>query len=146
MKYTDELLEEAKMFAIRAHGTQDYDGFPYHKHLKDVVKVLKDFGYGNKYQICGWLHDAIEDTATSHADLKKHFGIWVAETVYDVTDELGRNRLERKEKTLPKTAKNNDAIILKLADRICNLSNSQRVKHKMFNQYLEEYQILSLTF
>lgn len=42
------------------------------------------------------------------------------EIVYSVTDELGANRKERKQKTLPKTAKDKKGVILKLADRIAN--------------------------
>lgn len=55
--------------------------------------------------------------------------------VYCVTDELGRNRKEKKEKTLPKTASNPDAIILKLADRIANIEHGGKV-----DMYRKEYQ------
>src|SRR3990172_8731369 len=37
--------EDAKMLAIRMHGIQDYDGFPYQKHLTDVENELLDHGY-----------------------------------------------------------------------------------------------------
>jgi hypothetical protein len=52
-----------------------------------------------------------------------------------VTDELGRNRKEKKEKTLPKTASNPDAIILKLGDRIANIEHGGKV-----DMYAKEYQ------
>ena len=54
--------------------------------------------------------------------------------VYCVTDEIGRNRKEKKAKTLPKTASNPDAIILKLADRIANIEHGGKI-----DMYAKEY-------
>lgn len=64
---------------------------------------------------------AIEDTNRSYGDVKKRFGEEVAELVYAVTSELGRNRKERNEKTYPKIRNNARATMLKLADRIANV-------------------------
>ena len=50
--YTEKDFREARMVSIQAHGNQTYDGiFPYHKHLDDVVDVLKRFGFSGKYII-----------------------------------------------------------------------------------------------
>jgi (p)ppGpp synthase/HD superfamily hydrolase len=128
MLYTEKTYREARMVAVKAHSNQSYDEiFPYEKHVDDVVDVLKRFGYSGKYIVAGFLHDSIEDDGISYNDIKKHFGIEVAEMVYCVTDELGRNRKEKKEKTLPKTAGNPDAIILKLADRIANIEHGGKI-------------------
>lgn len=135
MEYTEKNYREARMVSIQAHGNQTYDGvFPYKKHLDDVVDVLTRFGYSGKYIIAGYLHDIIEDTALSYNKVKKHFGHDVAEIVYCVTDELGRDRAEKKRKTLPKTASNPDAIIVKLADRIANLEQGGKI-----DMYAKEY-------
>ena len=135
MTYTEKDYKEARMVAVKLHASQSYDEvFPYEKHLDDVVDVLKRFGYSGKYIVAGYLHDILEDTGFSFNDTKKHFGIEVAEMVYCVTDELGRNRVERKEKTLPKTASNPDAIIVKLADRIANIEHGGKI-----DMYAKEY-------
>ena len=135
MIYTEKDYREARMVSIQAHGNQTYDGvFPYKKHLDDVVSVLKRFGYSGKYIIAGYTHDIIEDTALSYNKVLKYFGQDVAEMVYCVTDELGRNRTEKKIKTLPKTASNPDAIILKLADRIANVEHGGKI-----GMYRDEY-------
>jgi len=135
MLYTDKNYKEARMVSIQAHGNQTYDGiFPYHKHLDDVVDVLKRFGFSGKYIVAGYLHDIIEDTALSYNKVKKYFGDEVAEMVYCVTDELGRDREEKKRKTLPKTASNPDAIILKLGDRIANIEHGGKI-----DMYRKEY-------
>lgn len=136
MKYTEKIYKEARMVAVKAHSNQSYDEiFPYEKHLDDVVDVLKRYGFSGKYIVAGYLHDSIEDDGISYNDIKKNFGVDVAEMVYCVTDELGRNRKEKKEKTLPKTASNPDAIILKLADRIANIEHGGKV-----DMYAKEYQ------
>ena len=136
MVYTEKTYREARMAAVKAHSNQTYaDIFPYEKHLDDVVDVLKRFGYSGKFIVAGYLHDSMEDDAISYNDLKRHFGVDVAEIVFCCTDELGRNRKEKKEKTLPKTASNPDAIIEKLADRIANIEQGGKV-----GMYAEEYE------
>jgi (p)ppGpp synthase/HD superfamily hydrolase len=134
MKYTDELLERARVFAVEAHGSQMYGEFPYEKHLEDVVKVGARFGLSVKHLIACWLHDVIEDTPISFNKVEVLFGKEVAEMVYCVTDELGRDRKERKAKTLPKIAANPDAILVKLADRIANIESGGKI-----DMYAKEY-------
>lgn len=135
MLYTEKMYKEARMVSIQAHGNQTYDEiFPYKKHLDDVVDVLKRFGFSGKFIVAAYLHDIIEDTSLSYNKIKKHFGIEVAEMVYCVTDELGRDRREKKQKTLPKTASNPDAIILKLGDRIANIEHGGKI-----DMYAKEY-------
>jgi len=135
MLYTEKIYKEARMVAVKAHSNQDYDGlFPYEKHTDDVVDVLKRFGYSGKYIVAGYLHDVMEDNGISFTKIARHFGYDVAEMVYCVTDELGRDREEKKRKTLPKTASNPDAIILKLADRIANIEHGGKL-----DMYRKEY-------
>jgi len=135
MVFTEKDYKEARMIAIQAHGLQTYDEiYPYVKHIDDVVDVLRRFGYSGKYIISAYLHDIIEDTALSYNKVKGRFGIEVAEMVYCVTDELGRNRAEKKVKTLPKTASNPNAIELKLGDRIANIEHGGKI-----DMYAKEY-------
>jgi len=96
--------------------------------------VMTRFELPMKYKIAGALHDVLEDGAISYNKIKTYFGLEVAEMVYCVTDEMGRNRAEKKRKTLPKTASNPDAVILKLADRIANIEMGGKV-----DMYQNEY-------
>jgi (p)ppGpp synthase/HD superfamily hydrolase len=131
----NKIQTEARAVAVNAHKGQYYDEiFPYEKHLDDVVSVLLKHGYDGDYIIAGYLHDIIEDTTVSYNKIKSYFGINVAEIVYCVTDELGRTRKERKTKTLPKIRENHDAIIVKLADRIANISHGGKIQ-----MYAKEY-------
>lgn len=134
---------KAMMFAQIAHSGQTYnDDVPYTFHLQSVVQVLERFGITNPVFICAaWLHDVIEDTNRSYNDLKKKFGEEVAEIVYCVTSELGRNREERNKKTYPKIKDNEAAILLKLADRIANIEYglANGGKNDMYNKEFQSF-------
>jgi (p)ppGpp synthase/HD superfamily hydrolase len=114
----------ARNFAVVRHAGQTYnDEVPYEVHLDNVFAVANRFGFTDDIFSCAcYLHDVIEDTKTSFSDVKTRFGTEVAELVYAVTNELGRNRHERHEKTLPKVkAAGSRALALKLCDRIANV-------------------------
>jgi len=140
MILTEKHVREARLVAIKAHGTQDYDGiFPYEKHLDDVVDVLKRFHITDPVMLCAaYLHDSPEDGNLSYKDIKRHFGFVVAEIVYSVTDELGRDRAEKKRKTLPKTSQNVQGCTLKVADRIANIEMGGKVD--MYKKEFTEFQ------
>jgi (p)ppGpp synthase/HD superfamily hydrolase len=143
-------IKLAQEYATRVHAAQTYDQYPYFHHLEAVYNVLIRAGFKEDDQqaldilTAAWLHDALEDTTTSYSDLKKLFGLNVAEMVFCVTDELGRNRKERHAKTYPKVRSNTNAIILKLADRVANMlhsiSTDNRDKLKMYIEEFPEFQ------
>jgi len=136
----EKLLQEAEMIALLVHKEQTYDTFPYEKHLRDVVDILKRYGFEGVIIIAGWLHDSIEDTTLTYNKIKDLFGKEVAEIVFAVTDELGRNRKERKEKTYPKIkACGEKAIAVKLADRIANIEHGMRMGGDMLDMYRKEF-------
>ena len=62
----------------------------------------------------------------------------MAEIVYAVTDELGRNRKERKEKTYPKIKANWKATAVKICDRIANATQSRDYNKGLFEMYKKE--------
>jgi (p)ppGpp synthase/HD superfamily hydrolase len=128
-------IQEAAYLAVAMHGKQKYGDKPYFYHLEQVVNVLREFDYESEtFLIAGYLHDVLEDTSLSYSKLDKQFGTFIADIVYDVTDELGKNRYDKKKLTLPKTAQNKDAIIVKLADRIANIRMGGKV-----DMYRKEY-------
>lgn len=125
METTEEKVQRAKDFADVAHGAQRYGDHPYVYHLQKVYNVLLQFKVGTEELLCAAiLHDVLEDTPTNFSDVFRAFGPEVAELVYAVTDELGRNRGERHAKTLPKIKAMPLAVTLKLADRIANVEHS----------------------
>lgn len=144
------IIQKARQFAIKAHKDQKYGDHPYEKHLQDVVDVLDK--YFNKspdsdgvkshdaVMAAGWLHDTLEDTDITFEQMFNEFGRYVVRIVFACTDEPGKNRRERHERTYPKLmAAGREAIAVKLADRIANVQYSLKNNHNMFKMYLKEY-------
>ncbi len=113
-------MEDARAFAVAAHGDQRYGGEPYETHLAAVVRVLGDFGYGEAYRQAGWLHDVVEDTAVPLAEIGARFGDEVAAMVDAVTG-LGATRQERNARIYAGLRACPAAAAVKLADRIANV-------------------------
>lgn len=136
-------LLKAKHFALKMHKEQPYDCHPYHFHLQQVVAILQEFGVDDEdLLIAAWLHDVLEDSGIKHYKyIKQEWGEEIAEIVYCVTDELGRNRQEKKDKTYPKLKENKNAILVKLADRLANVRYgiSQGCKRSKTQMYQMEY-------
>lgn len=137
---TEEIDRVAKA-ACKAHldRNQKYgDYLPYTFHLRAVVENLPSNASADLV-MAAWLHDAIEDAGMTYNDVLTLTGSTVcAEIVYAVTNEMGRNRKERHDKTYPKIRANQDAITLKLADRYANTEFSKATGHRMFGVYVSE--------
>ena len=131
--------ERALLLAQRIHQNEQYDIYPYIYHIIEIRDIAKKLGYDEEIVVACILHDTLEDGAISYNDIKKAFGERVADIVYDVTDELGKNRKERKEKTYPKTKANWKAIVVKLCDRIANVRHSGIYAPDKYKMYQREH-------
>ncbi len=118
--------QAARDFAINAHSGQQYGLHPYSYHLDAVAALVAPFG--DDFQIVAYLHDTVEDTATTEEEIEATFGRTIAECVSILTDEPGDNRKARKAKTNAKLASttNTLALTVKAADRLANLLECQR--------------------
>ena len=116
-------LSAARAYALSMHGAQMYGPHPYSHHLDAVVATLAP--YGLAAQVIGYLHDVVEDTGATIAEVSSRFGDEVAACVALLTDEPGADRKERKSKTYAKLAKvagsEELALIVKVADRLSNV-------------------------
>lgn len=145
MNWTEAFLS-AQRLAVDCHGEQKYGDHPYHEHLEEVVQILQRFGAHLDNEatapllVAGWLHDTVEDTALTREEVEARFGAVVATLVWRVTDEPGRNRKERKAATYGKLAECEDAVILKLADRIANVESSIREHPGLLQMYRKEHE------
>ncbi len=135
------MLLEAKKFAYEAHDGDTYADFPYTKHLNDVFNILVTFGIlKERILVLAWLHDTIEDTQVVYEDIHNKFGEKVANLTYLVTDKRGKNRKERHKNTYPELAKDHFARIVKIADRIANLTMTLHDSQEKFVMYEKEYE------
>ena len=136
-----ELVERASEFAKRAHAGQKYGGGDFWTmHLARVVETLKSFGEDNPILLAAaWLHDTVEDTDVTIDDIRREFGDDVADLVWRLTDEEGRNRKERHHLTHMKIRGRSDAVRVKLADRIANVESAFEERSHLRGLYREEY-------
>jgi (p)ppGpp synthase/HD superfamily hydrolase len=143
----NSLEQKSKEYAILCHGevNHKYGNEPYEVHLQMVVDIAKQFihlipeEYRDKVLAACWGHDIIEDARQTYNDVVKILGEEVAEIIYAVTDELGRNRKERAEKTYPKIAENPFAKFVKECDRAANTAASKEQDSDLYEKYKKEY-------
>jgi len=124
-----EVLQRAYRFSERSHrGQQRASGEPYVSHPLQVARLLVDFKMDVTTVTAGLLHDVLEDTSTTKADLEAEFGKEIAELVDGVT-KIGKlafsSREERQaenfRKMLVAMARDLRVLMIKLADRLHNM-------------------------
>ena len=115
--------------AAEAHEHQyRKSGEKYINHPISVAKVVADIGLDDTTVAAALLHDAVEDTEITIAEIEERFGSEVAQIVDGVT-KLERIRFDSREeqqaatmrKMLVAMAKDLRVLIIKLADRLHNL-------------------------
>jgi hypothetical protein len=84
------IVTEAFVLAQIAHAGQlDADGGPYLRHAVAVAGLLADAGYPDAVVAAGLLHDVVEKTDVTPAEVRAQFGEQVAELVAAVTEPAG---------------------------------------------------------
>ncbi len=79
----------ALRFSAEKHDGQRRKGTrtPYVVHPVAVAFLLRSYGYSEDVQIAGLLHDVVEDTDCTPAELRESFGDVVADTVGWCTEQ-----------------------------------------------------------
>lgn len=125
----EDALNRAYIFAMRMHSAQKREsGEPYFSHPLAVAELLTEFRLDSATIIAALLHDTIEDTAASYADLKELFGEDVANLVAGVT-KLSKVQLkseaskqaENFQKLVLAISSDIRILLIKLADRLHNM-------------------------
>lgn len=140
--FHSDLVRSAFLLAEAAHKHQTYgdEKVPYLVHLFDVMMVLIEFKIEDQDLLAAaLLHDVIEDTVYKYHHVKHTTNSRVAEIVYALTDEIGRNRKERHDKTYVKLDNFFDAQLVKLADWIANVRQCKRDTDGKLQMYKKEY-------
>ncbi len=121
------LIIKAANFAADKHRDQRRKGAdqcPYINHPLALAQILSVEGgvYDPIVLAAALLHDTVEDTDTSEAELEHVFGPEVRAIVAEVTDDKALAKGERKQLQVTKAAgKSTGAKQVKLADKISNL-------------------------
>lgn len=117
--------QAARYAAERHKGQTRSDGkTPYISHPIAVAKILHREGKvdDSVIMVAALLHDTIEDTGATHADIEKLFGRDVADVVMEVTNDDTLPKDQQKAAQIEHGAtRSSRANTLKLADKIANL-------------------------
>lgn len=133
-KSDEEVIRRAYEFSEKTHaGQKRYSGEPYFNHIVEVAKTLATLGLDAKTIAAGLLHDTLEDAHVSEEEIRKNFGEEIFFMVTGVT-KLGKLKyhgLDRHVESLRKfflaVAENINVVIIKLADRLHNVSTLEHV-------------------
>ncbi len=121
------ILLKAVAFAAEKHKNQrrkDTQSSPYINHPIALANLLAHEGEitNNEVLCAALLHDTIEDTQTTQAELIEHFGVKIASIVMEVSDNKFLSKEKRKQAQIDHTPHISlEAKLVKLADKICNL-------------------------
>ncbi|MBU6339230.1 MAG: bifunctional (p)ppGpp synthetase/guanosine-3',5'-bis(diphosphate) 3'-pyrophosphohydrolase [Rickettsiales bacterium] len=125
----ESLIQKAYIFSKTSHGNQKrHSGDPYFLHPLSVAEILIDLKLDQETIVAALLHDVVEDTDVSIADIEKEFGENVAKLVDGVT-KLGKIESipsnERMAENFRKLAlamsEDIRVLLVKLADRLHNM-------------------------
>ena len=139
------------MFAAKGHFNQKRaSGDPYITHPLQVATYLADLSMDIETVVSAILHDLIEDTEVTYKDIKKEFGVEIANIVDGVTklDKIQYNSNEEAQadairKMVIAMSKDIRVLILKLADRLHNIQTIEYLadykQEKIANETLYVY-------
>lgn len=129
-------LSMACEFARRKHeGQLDDEGKSYFEaHVCQVVDILLKVTIDDDILMAGYLHDTVEDTDTTYEELACTFGVRVAKLVMELTHEGKKDEVGY---YFPRL-KSRDAILVKFADRLSNLSRMSAWDEKRQDQYIRK--------
>ena len=121
------LVSEAAELAAHRHNGMARKGRgnePYLNHLAEVANLLASATDGADAELvaAGWLHDTIEDTDITRAELAQTFSERVASLVVECTDDMSLPKTERRRKQIEDAPhKSPGAKLIKIADKVSNI-------------------------
>ena len=142
----EDLLNRAYVYAMKAHGAQTRaSGDPYFSHPLEVAAILTDLKLDDATIVAALLHDTIEDTEATRAEIDQIFGHEIGALVEGLT-KLKRLELVSREakqaenlrKLLLAIADDVRVLLIKLADRLHNMRTLEFVPSASRRRIAEE--------
>jgi len=147
----EDLLNRAYVYAMKAHGAQTRaSGDPFFSHPLEVAAILTDLKLDDATIVAALLHDTIEDTEATRAEIDHVFGHEIGALVEGLT-KLKRLELVSREakqaenlrKLLLAIADDVRVLLIKLADRLHNMRTLEFVaptaRHRIAEETLDIY-------
>ena len=142
----EALLNRAYVYAMRAHGSQTRaSGDPYFSHPLEVAAILTGLKLDDATIVAALLHDTIEDTEATRAEIDLVFGKEIGALVEGLT-KLKRLELVSREakqaenlrKLLLAISDDVRVLLIKLADRLHNMRTLEFVSPAARQRIAEE--------
>jgi RelA/SpoT family (p)ppGpp synthetase len=132
----EAMINRAYVFSMKAHGSQTRaSGDPYYSHPIEVAGILTDLHLDDETIVTAILHDTIEDTLATPAEIRKLFGKNVARLVDGVTklskieaQSESQRAAENLRKFLLAMSDDIRVLLVKLADRLHNMRTLHFIK------------------
>jgi len=142
----EALLNKAYVYAMRAHGHQTRaSGEAYFSHPLEVAAILTDLKLDDATISTALLHDVIEDTDATRAEIDQLFGPEIGALVDGLTKikrlDLVSKRAEQAEnfrKLLLAISSDIRVLLVKLADRLHNMRTLEHMKPASRKRISEE--------
>ncbi len=140
------LLNRAYVYAMKAHGNQlRASGDPYFSHPLEVAAILTSLKLDDATIVAALLHDVIEDTEITKAEIDKIFGAEIGQLVEGLTKikklDLVSKKAEQAEnfrKLLIAISTDIRVLLVKLADRLHNMRTLEHSKPESRRRKSEE--------
>jgi GTP pyrophosphokinase len=124
-----ELIHKAYVFTAKVHhGQLRQSGEPYLIHPLNVAYILAEWNLDEETVVTGLLHDTVEDTVATAAEIKELFGDTVSQMVDGVTKisrvviaDIADQKAESLRKMILAMGKDVRVVLVKLADRLHNV-------------------------
>lgn len=135
-KADEALLNRAYVYAMKAHGNQKRaSGAPYFSHPLEVAAILTELKLDDATIATALLHDVIEDTDATRAEIDQLFGPEIGGLVDGLTKirrlDLVSKKAEQAEnfrKLLIAISSDIRVLLVKLADRLHNMRTLEHMK------------------
>ena len=141
------IIDKAQQYARQCHTQTNhtYNGKHYEFHLEMVFDFAVKYAHlvpenqRDNFLAAAWVHDVIEDCRETYANVLAATNKEVADLAYALTNEKGKTRSERANAKYYEGIKQVPyAVLLKVCDRLANLSYSIETSAKKTEMYVRE--------
>jgi len=135
---------DAVAFLLDAYdgvGVRPGKGMP---HAEAVADVLRRAGYDDDAQLVALLHDVVEDTSRTVADVRDEFGAHVADAVGALTEDPTIRRYTQRKRDLRSrtVAAGSPAVDVAIADKIASLRHALVTGSRVSPRKLRHYTVM----
>lgn len=142
------LISRARKLATEAHKGQfrKFSGEAYVEHSKRVAQTVlkyKDSKHLEELMAAALLHDVVEDTDYTIEQIDQEFGKLVSSLVMELTSDEGVKGEDKALYLSEKMARMSSwGLLIKLSDRLDNVSGLRSVNRSFRQKYVRETQII----